>query len=76
FASVRRFILLAYVVAIHPMIEITGVLAKGIKILNCDTMSTLLSALTSIMFALWYFFINSSILGFKTLQAQHLLVLK
>ncbi|MGU9230490.1 hypothetical protein ACV3Y3_10735, partial [Clostridium perfringens] len=32
FASVRRFMLLAYVVAIHPMIEITGVLAKGIKI--------------------------------------------
>ncbi|EOU2008140.1 hypothetical protein C5S25_02815, partial [Clostridium perfringens] len=31
FASVRRFILLVYVVAIHPMIEITGVLAKGIK---------------------------------------------
>ncbi|MGV1126099.1 hypothetical protein, partial [Clostridium perfringens] len=31
FASVRRFMLLAYVVAIHPMIEITGVLAKGIK---------------------------------------------
>ncbi|MDU4221552.1 MAG: hypothetical protein E6311_10100, partial [Clostridium perfringens] len=31
FASVIRFILLAYVVAIHPMIEITGVLAKGIK---------------------------------------------
>ncbi|WP_206528915.1 hypothetical protein, partial [Clostridium perfringens] len=32
FESVRQFILLAYVVAIHPMIEITGVLAKGIKI--------------------------------------------
>ncbi|WP_322387636.1 hypothetical protein, partial [Clostridium perfringens] len=31
FASVRQFMLLAYVVAIHPMIEITGVLAKGIK---------------------------------------------
>ncbi|MDU4221845.1 MAG: hypothetical protein E7I12_12665, partial [Clostridium perfringens] len=31
FASVRRFMLLAYVVAIHLMIEITGVLAKGIK---------------------------------------------
>ncbi|WP_415313531.1 hypothetical protein, partial [Clostridium perfringens] len=31
FASVRRFIFLAYVVAIHPMIEIKGVLAKGIK---------------------------------------------
>ncbi|MGU8211611.1 hypothetical protein ACV3U9_13940, partial [Clostridium perfringens] len=31
FASVRRFILLVYVVAIHPMIEITGVLAKGIN---------------------------------------------
>ncbi|WP_279510405.1 hypothetical protein, partial [Clostridium perfringens] len=32
FESVRQFILLAYVVEIHPMIEITGVLAKGIKI--------------------------------------------
>ncbi|WP_322386739.1 hypothetical protein, partial [Clostridium perfringens] len=31
FESVIRFMLLAYVVAIHPMIEITGVLAKGIK---------------------------------------------
>ncbi|MDM0458724.1 hypothetical protein QTG90_13875, partial [Clostridium perfringens] len=31
FASVRRFMFLAYVAAIHLMIEITGVLAKGIK---------------------------------------------
>ena len=34
FASVRRFILLAYVAARTPMIEITGVLAKGINTIN------------------------------------------